>query len=44
MVDVDAALQTQIRTIEQTHGRPVPYWFNVIDGSGLSSTRRSSPS
>jgi hypothetical protein len=36
MADVDAALQTQIRNIEQTYGHPVAYWYTVIDGSGLS--------
>jgi hypothetical protein len=36
MADVDAALQTQIRNIEQTYGHPVAYWVTVIDGSGLS--------
>jgi hypothetical protein len=36
MVDVDAALQTQIRNIEQTYGHPLAHWFTVIDASGLS--------
>jgi hypothetical protein len=36
MVEVDAALASQIRNIESTYGRTVREWFAVIDGSGLS--------
>jgi hypothetical protein len=36
MAEVDAALLTQIRNIEQIYGHPVAYWYTVIDGSGLS--------
>ena len=35
-MDVDAALQTQIRNIETTYGKPLDYWFAVIDASGLT--------
>jgi hypothetical protein len=35
-MDVDAALQTQIRNIEATYGKPLHYWFTVIDASGLT--------
>jgi len=35
-VDVDAALQSQIRNIETTYGKPLDYWFAVIDSSGLT--------
>ena len=31
-----AALQAQIRNIETTYGRPLDYWFAVIDSSGLT--------
>jgi len=33
-MDVDAALQSQIRNIETTYGKPLDYWFAVIDASG----------
>jgi hypothetical protein len=36
MVDVDAALQSQIRNIESTYGQPLGHCFNVIDASGLT--------
>ena len=35
-MDVDAALQTQIRNIETTYGKPLDHWFPVIDASGLT--------
>ncbi|WP_222849263.1 DUF4287 domain-containing protein [Trebonia kvetii] len=35
-MDVDAALQSQIRNIETTYGKPLDYWFGVIDASGLN--------
>ncbi len=35
-MDVDAALQSQIRNIEATYGKPLDYWFAVIDASGLT--------
>jgi Domain of unknown function (DUF5655)/Domain of unknown function (DUF4287) len=35
-MDVDAALQSQIRNIEATYGKPMDYWFAVIDASGLT--------
>jgi len=35
-MDVDAALQSQIRNIEATYGKPVDHWFAVIDASGLT--------
>ena len=35
-MDVDAALQSQIRNIETTYGKPLDYWFAVIDASGLT--------
>jgi len=35
-MDVDAALQSQIRNIEATYGKPLSHWFAVIDASGLS--------
>ena len=35
-MDVDAALQSQIRNIEVTYGRPLDHWFAVIDASGLT--------
>ena len=35
-MDVDAALQSQIRNIETTYGKPLDYWFAVIDASGLA--------
>lgn len=36
MVDVDAALQSQIRNIEATYGQPLSHWFAIVDGSGLT--------
>ena len=36
LMDVDAALQSQIRNIEATYGKPLDYWFAVIDASGLT--------
>jgi hypothetical protein len=35
-MDVDAALQAQIRNIETTYGNPLDHWFAVIDASGLT--------
>ena len=35
-MDVDAALQTQIRNIETTYGKPLDHWFAVIDASVAS--------
>jgi hypothetical protein len=35
-MDVDAALQSQIRNIEATYGKPLGHWFAVIDASGLT--------
>jgi hypothetical protein len=35
-MDVDAALQSQIRNIETTYGKPIDHWFAVIDTSGLT--------
>jgi hypothetical protein len=35
-MDVDAALQTQLRNIETTYGQPISHWFAVIDASGLT--------
>jgi hypothetical protein len=35
-MDVDAALQSLIRKIEATYGKPLGHWFAVIDTSGLT--------
>ena len=35
-MDVDKALQSQIRNIETTYGKPLDHWYAVIDASGLS--------
>jgi hypothetical protein len=35
-MDVDAALQAQIRNIEATYGKSLDHWFAVIDASGLT--------
>jgi hypothetical protein len=35
-MDVAAALQTQIRNIEATYGKPLDHWFAIIDASGLT--------
>ena len=35
-MDVDAALQSQIRNIETTYGKPLDDWFAVIEASGLT--------
>ncbi len=35
-MDVDAALQSQIRNIEATYGKPLDHWFAVIDASGVT--------
>src|SRR5690242_15961528 len=35
-MDVDAALQSQVRNIEATYGKPLSHWFTVIDASGLT--------
>jgi len=35
-MDVDAAVQSQIRNIEATYGKPLDHWFAVIDTSGLA--------
>jgi hypothetical protein len=36
LTDVDAALQSQIRNIEATYGKPLDHWFLVIDASALT--------
>jgi hypothetical protein len=33
VMDIDAALQSQIRNIETTYDKPLDHWFAVIDGS-----------
>jgi hypothetical protein len=35
-MDVDAALQSQIRNIEATYGKPLDRWLAVIAASGLA--------
>lgn len=35
-MDVDAALQSQIRNIEATYGKPLDHWVAVINASGLT--------
>ena len=35
-MDVDAALQSQIRNIETTYGKSLGHWFAVIDASDLT--------
>ena len=35
-MDVDAALQSQIRNIETTYGKSLDHWCAVIDASGLT--------
>jgi len=35
-MDVDAALQSQIRNIEATYGKPLDHWLAVISASGLT--------
>ena len=35
-MDVDAAVQSQIRNIEAAYGKHLDYWFTVIDASGLT--------
>ena len=35
-MDVDAALQSQIRNIEAAYGKPLDHWLAVIDASGLT--------
>jgi hypothetical protein len=35
-MDVDAGLQSQIRNIEATYGKPVDHWMTVIGASGLT--------
>ena len=35
-MDVDAALQSQIRNIETRYGRPLSEWFGLIAASGLT--------
>src|SRR5437763_9485959 len=35
-MDVDAALQSQIRNIETTYGKSLNHWFAVMDASGLA--------
>lgn len=35
-MDVDAAVQSQIRNIESAYGKPLDHWFAVIDASGLA--------
>jgi hypothetical protein len=36
VMDVDAALQSQIHNIETTYGKPLDHWFAVIHDSGLT--------
>ena len=36
MATVEDALQSQIRNIEITYGRPLREWFGLIEGSGLT--------
>jgi Domain of unknown function (DUF4287) len=36
MATVEDALQTQIRNIEATYGRPLREWFGLIEESGLT--------
>jgi hypothetical protein len=36
VVDVDSALQSQVRNIESTYGRTPEQWFEVIDKSALT--------
>jgi hypothetical protein len=36
MATVDEGLQTQIRNIEATYGKPMPEWFAVIAASGIT--------
>jgi hypothetical protein len=38
-MDVDAALQSQIRNIEATYGKSLGHWFAVIDASGLTKQK-----
>ena len=35
-MDVDAAVQSQIRNIEATYDKPLDHWFAVIDASDLA--------
>jgi len=35
-MDVGAALRSQVRNIEATYGKPLDYWFGVIEASGLT--------
>jgi hypothetical protein len=35
-MDVDAALQSQIRNIEAAYGKPLEHWVAVINASGLT--------
>ena len=35
-MDVDTALQSQVRNIEAKYGKPLSHWFAAIDASGLS--------
>jgi hypothetical protein len=35
-MDIDAALQSQVRNIEATYGKPLHHWFAVIGASGLT--------
>ena len=45
-MDVDAALQSQIRNIEATYGKPLDHWFAVIDAfvaPGKAAARSSLP-
>src|SRR4051794_36479505 len=36
MATVDEALQTQIRNIEVTYGKPMPEWLAIIAASGMT--------
>ena len=40
LMDVNAALQSQIRNIEATYGKPLDHWFAVIDASGPDQAQR----
>src|SRR3954454_7057316 len=35
-MDVNSALQTQLRNIEATYGQPIEHWFSVIHASGIT--------
>src|SRR3954452_5830448 len=35
VMDIASALQTQLRNIEATYGKPIEHWFTVIRASGI---------